>query len=223
LQAFALSALLLFLCGFAHAATPEEMLRMLRDRWSEIRYQLPETERAEQYHALALKAREVAESNPYLAEPFLWEGMALAAEAEARGGIRAYWLASKAKESLEESLKLDESAVHASAYTTLAMLHARGLLWPFGVGDKNGLRAEKYFRRALIFDPQGIDPNFLYGEYLLGLYRLGEARVYLERALKAPLRPGREVADFGRREEAQMLLAKIEKDLRVIASPAGRR
>ena len=45
----------------------------------------------------------------------------------------------------------------------------------------------------------------------------------VERALKAPLRPGREVADFGRREEAQTLLANIEKDLKVIASPTGRR
>jgi tetratricopeptide (TPR) repeat protein len=223
LCALALGALLC-LCGLALAGSPEETLGALRERWSEVKYGLPaEKERADQYHAFALQAREVAEANPYLAEPLVREGMALAAEAQARGGIRAYWLAQKARESLEESLKLDEGALHASAYTTLATLHARGLLWPFNVGKKNALRAEKYFRRALALDPQGIDPNFLYGEYLLGLYRLPEARGHLERALKAPLRPGEERADGARREEIQALLAKIEKDLKIIAGPAGRR
>jgi len=36
--------------------------------------------------------------------------------------------------------------------------------------------------------------------------RKSEAIPYLEKALKAPLRPGREVADEGRREEARALL-----------------
>lgn len=220
-RALALGALILF-SALAQAA-PEEMLRPLRERWSEVKYGLPEKDRADQFHALALQAREAAEANPYLAEPLVWEGKALAAEAEARGGVLAYWLAKQARDSLEESLKLDEGALHASAYTTLATLHGRGLLWPFGLGKKNAQRAEKYFRRALALDPQGIDPNFHYGEYLLGLYRLGEARACLERALKAPPRPGRERADDARREEIRALLAKIEKDLKIIAGPAGRR
>lgn len=222
MRAFALGVLLC-LCGFAFAAGPEETLRALRDRWAEIRYGLPEKDQAGNFHALALEARKLAERNPYMAEPLVWEGVALAAEAQAKGGIEGYWIAHKAREILQESLKLNESAMHAAAYTTLAVLHARDLLWPFGVGGKNRQRAERYFRKALAFEPQGIDPNFLYGEYLFGEYRLAEARVYLGRALIAPPRPGREVADFGRREEAQALLGRIEKDLKIIASPAGRR
>jgi tetratricopeptide (TPR) repeat protein len=222
LRAFALIALLC-LGGVALAATPEELVRPIRDRWAEIKYGFPQKERAAQYHALAMQARELAERNPYLAEPLVWEGIALGAEAEAKGGVEAYWLARKAQNSYEESLKLDEKALNGSAYAGLATLHARGLVWPFGIGARNQARAEKYFRKSLAINPQGIDPNFFYGEYLFSLYRLNEARVHLEIAMKAPSRPGRELADGGRREEILALLEKIEKDLQVIARPAGGR
>ena len=222
MRALAFSALLL-LTGIAQAATPEEVVRPIRERWAEIKYQLPEKARGDQFHALALQARDLAESHPYLAEPLVWEGIALAAEADAKGGLEAYYLAKKAKDVFEESLKLDETALNGSAYTGLAVLHVRGLVWPFGIGGKNRIRAEKYFKKALAINPEGIDPNFFYGEYLSSLYRLTEARTYLELALKAPPRPGWELADGGRREEIQALLAKIEKDLKIIASPAGRR
>jgi hypothetical protein len=39
-----------------------------------------------------------------------------------------------------------------------------------------------------------------------------EARKHLEAALKAPSRPGRELADAGRRQEIQNLLAKLDKE-----------
>lgn len=223
MRAFALIALL-SLGGFARAAPPEEeLVRPVRDRWAQIKYLAPEKERAEQFHALALRVREVAEANPYLAEPLIWEGIVLAAEADARGGLEAYWLARKAKLSFEESLKLDEKALNASAYSGLARLHARGLVWPYGFTGRSRDRAEKYFSKALAINPRGIDPNFFYGEYLFGLYRLREARAYLELALNAQPRAGRELAEGGRREEIQALLATIEKDLNLIARPAGGR
>ena len=62
--------------------------------------------------------------------------------------------------------------------------------------------------KALLINPNGIDPNYFYGEYLIETGKSGEAVPYLERALAAPARPGRELADAGRREEAKALLAK---------------
>lgn len=43
-------------------------------------------------------------------------------------------------------------------------------------------------------------------DYLVYRNRKSEAVPYLEKALKAPPRPGREVADEGRREEVRTLL-----------------
>ena len=51
------------------------------------------------------------------------------------------------------------------------------------------------------------DPE-VFGEYLLESGQPSEAVTYLERALAAPARPGRQVADTGRREEARLALEK---------------
>jgi predicted Zn-dependent protease len=79
--------------------------------------------------------------------------------------------------------------------------------WPIGFGDDK--RAESYFRKSLALNPTGIDPNFFYAEFLIDNDRLEEARPYLDAALKAPARPGRELADKGRRQEAQALMNKL--------------
>lgn len=82
--------------------------------------------------------------------------------------------------------------------------------WPLGFGDDE--HAEELFRRALAIKPDGIDPNFFYGEYLIDQGRVSEGRKYLLKALQAPPRPGRELADQGRREEIRALLSAIDKE-----------
>lgn len=82
--------------------------------------------------------------------------------------------------------------------------------WPIGFGDKE--KAEELFRKSLAINPSGIDPNFFYGEYLIEEDRVAEGRRYLEKALAAPARPGRELADQGRRQEIQALLNKTARD-----------
>jgi len=63
-------------------------------------------------------------------------------------------------------------------------------------------------QKALAINPRGIDPNYFYGEYLIETGKPADAVAYLERALGAPTRPGRDLADAGRRDEAKVLLAK---------------
>jgi Tfp pilus assembly protein PilF len=82
--------------------------------------------------------------------------------------------------------------------------------WPLGFGDKD--RAEEFFKKSLAINPAGIDPNFFYGEYLADRDRPAEARSFLDAALKAQPRPGRELADSGRRKEIQTLLASLNKE-----------
>ena len=54
--------------------------------------------------------------------------------------------------------------------------------------------------------------HFFYAEYLVEAKKADEAVPYLERALRAPPRPGRQIADAGRRDEVRALLAKIKAD-----------
>ena len=79
--------------------------------------------------------------------------------------------------------------------------------WPVGFGDDE--KAEKLLKQALAINPTGIDPIFFSGDFLLDQGDKAQAKVYLDKALAAPARPGREVADEGRRKEIRERLAKL--------------
>ena len=200
----------LAMTSFAYAATPEELIRPIQEQWAEIKYKAPEKQQEEGYNKLAQQARKLAEQNPGVAEVLIWEGIVLSSEAGAKGGLGALGLAKEARAKLEEAMKLNDKALAGSAYTSLATLYAKVPGWPIGFGDKD--KAEEFFKKSLALNPNGIDPNFFYGEYLIDRSRVGEAKPYLETALKAPARPGRELADSGRRQEVQALLAKLNKE-----------
>lgn len=189
------------------AASPDEIIRPIQNRWAEIKYQQNEKQQAEQYHQLAQEARKLVDANQGVAEVLIWEGIVLSSEAGAKGGLGALSLAKEARDRLETARTLNESALNGSAYTSLATLYAKVPRWPVGFGDKE--RAENYFKKSLSINPEGIDPNFFYGEFLIDNSRAAEARPYLEKALKAPPRAGRELADRGRRQEVQALLNKL--------------
>ncbi len=199
-----------FFSGALFAAAPDELIQPIQKKWAEIKYEAPEKQQAELYQTLAQESRKIVESNPGMAEPLIWEGIVISSEAGARGGLGALSLAKDARQRLDDALKINDKALGGSAYTSLATLYAKVPGWPIGFGDKD--KAEEYFKKSIAINPDGIDPNFFYGEYLIDRDRLVEARQHLEKALKAPARPGRELADSGRRKEIQALLEKLNKD-----------
>ena len=192
------------------AVTPDEVIRPVQDQWAEIKYRVAEKQQADRYEQLAQKSRQLVDANPGMAEVLVWDGIVLSSEAGARGGLGALSLAKDAKQRFEEALKINDKALQGSAYTSLATLYAKVPGWPIGFGDKE--KAETYFRKSLAINPDGIDPNFFYAEYLAERDRNAEARQFLEKALKAAPRPGRELADKGRREEIRVLLERLNKE-----------
>jgi len=99
--------------------------------------------------------------------------------------------------------------LQGSAYNSLGVLYYKVPRWPMGFG--NDKKALELLQKALAVNPGGIDPNFFYGEFLVEQGKPREALTYLERALQAPPRPGRDIADAGRREEARRLLEEARK------------
>ena len=192
------------------AVTPDEVIRPVQDQWAEIKYRVAEKQQADRYEQLAQKSRQLVDANPGMAEVLVWDGIVLSSEAGARGGLGALSLAKDAKQRFEEALKINDKVLQGSAYTSLATLYAKVPGWPIGFGDKE--KAETYFRKSLAINPDGIDPNFFYAEYLAERDRNAEARQYLEKALKAAPRLGRELADKGRREEIRVLLERLNKE-----------
>lgn len=194
-------------CGAALAAPVDDAVADLQRQWETIRYRTPPAQHVERFEALAGKAHNVVESFPDRAEPLIWNGIIVSTLAGARGGLGALSLAKDAKAMYERALKLDAAALDGSAYNSLAVLYYKVPGWPVGFGDK--ARAKELLDQAVAINPKGIDANYFYGEYLVETGKPAEAIAYLERSLAAPARPGREIADAGRKEEAKALLDRV--------------
>jgi tetratricopeptide (TPR) repeat protein len=206
----ATSALLALLpLAAAQAETVDEAVASLQRDWEVIRYQTPAAAREKRYEALAARAHKVSEEHAGRSEPLVWEGIVLSSLAGEKGGLGALGLAKQAKALYEAAIQIDGNALDGSAYNSLGVLYYKMPGWPLGFGDK--AKAKELLQKALAINPKGIDPNFFYGEYLLETRNPQEATPYLEAALRAPARPGRTVADTGRREEARELLEKASK------------
>ena len=192
------------------AAPVDDAVAELQRDWEVIRYQAPAGEREKRFESLSAKARKVTETYPGRSEPLIWEGIIVSSWASEKGGIGALSLVKQAKADYEQALQIDAKALDGSAYNSLGVLYYKVPGWPLGFGDK--ARAKDLLQKALAINPQGVDPNFFYAEYLVETKHADEAMPYLEKALQAPPRPGRQIADSGRREEVRALMAKIKSN-----------
>lgn len=193
--------------SLARSADLDAGIAELQRTWEVIQYRTPEKERAARFETLAAKAHELTAAFPRRAEPHIWEGIILSSWAGAKGGLGALGLAKQAKKEYEQALEIDASALDGSALNSLGVLYYKVPRWPVGFGDNE--KAEALLRQALEINPDGIDANYFYADYLAHRNRKAQAAPYLEKALGAPPRPGRELADQGRRQEAQALLDRI--------------
>ncbi|HEY1026975.1 MAG TPA: tetratricopeptide repeat protein [Pseudomonas sp.] len=197
--------------AFALSDNGQAHLQQLQTRWAEINYQTPEKQREEAFAKLVTQADAALASEPKAPELLIWRGIILSTQAGAKGGLGALGLVKQAKASLEQALAIDPQALAGSAYTSLGSLYYQVPGWPIGFGDDK--QAEKMLGQALAINPDGLDPNYFYGDFLQRQKRYEEARAALEKALAAKDRPGRELADKGRREEARALLQQVESKL----------
>ena len=202
----ALFALALCLPLFGRAAPVDDAVSAVQRDWETIRYQTPDADKVRRFETLSAKAHDTSAAFAQRSEPLIWEGIVLSSLAAEKGGLGALSLVKQAKALYERAIEIDGKALDGSAYASLGVLYHKVPGWPIGFGDK--AKAEALLKQALSLNPDGIDPNFFYGELLLDTGRTDAAVAHLERALQAPPRPGRALADAGRREEIKALLAK---------------
>ena len=193
----------------AQAAPVDDAVAELQHDWEVIRYQAPAGEREKRFEELSAKAHKASETFAGRAEPLVWEGIIVSSQAGEKGGLGALSLVKQAKALYEAAIQIDGNALEGSAYNSLGVLYYKVPGWPIGFGDK--AKADELLQKALVINPKGIDPNFFYAEYLVETKQREKAVAYLERALQAPARPGRQIADTGRREEVRQLLDKISQ------------
>lgn len=182
----------------------------LQSAWARAMYATDADRREQVMEQLSEQARAEAAAHPDDAPILIWEGIILSSYAGEKGGLGALGLVKEARATLEHALETDPGALDGSAHTSLGSLYYKVPGWPLGFGSDK--KARKHLEAALAMNPNGIDPNYFMGEFLYEQGEYAAARRHLQTALNAPSRPGRELADEGRRGEIRDLLDKIDAE-----------
>jgi tetratricopeptide (TPR) repeat protein len=193
------------------AETNDEIVAGLQHDWAVANYQMQGDAQIKAYEALIERAETAAAEHPKSAEILVWNGIIKSAFAGVKGGLGALSFAKQAKKSLEASLKINDRVLDGSAYASLGTLYFKVPGWPLGFGSDK--KAVQFLKRALEMNPNGIDPNYFYADYLRGKKEFESAEEYLLKAQNAAPRADRPVADSGRQQEISAALADVRKKL----------
>lgn len=205
-----MAAALLALSAPAFADEVTEAVLALENRWLDIRYHTPDkAKKIEGGRTLADDDAKLAAQHPGRAEPVVWQAMGLLIEGEVTRDLGSLKTIEHAKGLLEKAEVLDPTGVNGLVHTTLGTLYYEVPGWPIAFGDNK--KATAYLKKALEIDPEGMDSNYFYGDYLLQRGKGREGLPYLEKAMQAPLRPGHEAADTFRKIDIQEALDKARK------------
>ncbi|CFR07117.1 type IV pilus biogenesis/stability protein PilW [Yersinia frederiksenii] len=199
--------ILLFTVLGSTAVYAQSELADIQNQWAVCQYQVAAKQKESCLEKLSTVADKASSANGSRADLLIWSAIVKSSWAGEKGGLGALDLVKDAKVKLELAIKLDANALDGSAYTSLGTLYYQVPGWPIGFGDKK--QAELLLKKALQVNPTGIDPNYFYGDFLLDQGRKADAKVYLQKALTAPARSGRELADKGRHQDIQQRLDKL--------------
>lgn len=195
----------------AHAdeAFDAQVLALAR-AWDHAQFEIgADAARLAELRRVEAQANTLASQHPNAAEPMVWQAIILSSEAGVEGGLGALGKVTQARDLLLRAERINAGALgDGSVYTSLGSLYAQVPGFPIGFGNRN--RARDYLSRALEANPNGIEPNFFMADFLERQGDHRNAAAYLRRAQNAPARPGREVADAGRRREIAQMLVRLE-------------
>ncbi len=210
IQTFLFGIIFVSMSGVSFAETT---LLSLQKRWAVVNYTLKDDPQEEAFEKLIEDADKFVSENQEDAERLIWSGIIKSSYAGAKGGLGALSYAKAAKKDLEKALKINEAALSGSAHTSLATLYSKVPGWPIGFGSDK--KAAQHFKKALQLNPEGIDPNYFYGEFLYDeKSNYKDAENYLLKAQNAKPRKQRPLADQERQKEITSLLTKVTKKLK---------
>lgn len=201
-----------FLLLFAPLLAASELhtsISSLESDWAAVYYQADESRQKQTYPSLLLQAEELVKRYPKAAEPKIWQATIIATNAAFDPPLTALSNLEKAKILLEEAIKLNPNALDGAAYVTLGTLYYMLPGWPVSFGDDD--TAEQYLKTSLKINPNGIDANYFYADFLLRQDRTEEAEDYFKIAVQAPIRKQQAFADRQLQHEARLALDNAQQ------------
>jgi len=210
-----ISVLIICLISINSYAQPKEsfekQLNLVQHSWAKTYYELSDDAQENGFEQLENEITSLVKLFPRRAEAWIWHGIVKSSFAGTKGGFGALSFAKAAKKSFEKAIEIDGSVMLGSAYNSLGILYHKVPGWPIAFSDDDD--AKKLLEKSLKLNPNGLDSNYFYGEFMYdeGEYKL--ANYYLLKAKSAPARESRPLADKYRQREVSTLLAKVDKKL----------
>jgi tetratricopeptide (TPR) repeat protein len=161
-------SLLMSSASFATASLASD-LKAVQDSWATVNYELQDKAKVAGFEALVKESEALVNHYPNNAESHIWHGIVQSSYAGAKGGLGALGLAEAAKAELEQAISIDEKALQGSALTSLGTLYAKVPGWPIGFGSDK--KAQALFKKSLEINPEGLDINYFYAEFLYDEFR----------------------------------------------------
>jgi len=205
---FAAAAAVLAITPTAAFAGMKEDVKVINDGWAHIAYEVKgSSTQTKALDKLAQDAARLVARYPGKAEPLLWQGIVTSEQANRANFFHQLGLAKQARDILAKAYAIDPKVSAGGAAMSLAVLYYKVPGSPIGFGDTD--RAKKLLKEALALDPQGMDSNYFYADFLHDQGDDASAKLFAQKALRAPHDAARPAWDAGRRREIQALLAKM--------------
>jgi tetratricopeptide (TPR) repeat protein len=203
---------LLLLSSQCAAENLQDSLARIESEWALIYYGTPKQKQGSAYLQLLDKTVTLTKQFPTDAEPLFWEAVVKATYANHQDGFSALSSIQEARDLLEKAITIKPTTMSGSAYVTLGTLYYMAPKWPISFGDDQ--KAQEMLKTALNINPNGIDTNYFYGDYLLTHNNPIEAEKYFEKAVSVPIRHDQLYADNQLKAEAKLAL-KNAKDRKI--------
>ncbi len=188
-------------------------IEQIERQWDEIYYHGLKDQRKEGLTQLLTHIRALKKKHPEQAGLLIWEAIVLVTRTGVAPDLSALSNLDEARHLLLQAIEIEPKALDGAAYLALGCLYYQAPGWPLSFGDKQ--KAERYLRQALALNPDGIEANYYFADYLRQTGRLQEALGFFQKAATLPDNPNQPWLSTQLKKEAatalQALVARLQQ------------
>ncbi|OQK16580.1 hypothetical protein AU255_01350 [Methyloprofundus sedimenti] len=208
-----LSLTLNFMPAIVNADALGLAVQNIEAQWAHIHYSVAKKQQTAAYMQLLAEVTALNAQYPDQAELIIQQAIIIASNAENVDAFKALEAVHQARDLLLRAIELDPNASEGAAYVTLGSLYYMVPSWPIAYGDND--KANTMLKKALAINPNTIDANYFYGDFLAKQGKQQQAVTYFKRAMAIPVRKNQVFADTQLHRQAK--LAIIENNQFVAA------